>query len=149
MNLSPKERPDHHDAELVLRAYELRQDPVLRAARQALVLDWWPAAYDEVRAVAAADHPLNAPFRQVTSYWEMIYGMGEHGIVNAEYLVDASGGEAFLILAKFHPWLAECRRDFGPRFLRHVEWAATETDTGRQVFARVLTRVEQRRSGSK
>jgi hypothetical protein len=31
-----KERPDHHDAELVIRVYELRGEPVMRQSRDAI-----------------------------------------------------------------------------------------------------------------
>ena len=46
-----KEYPDHHDADLVLRAYELRRDSVLREARKAIVLDWWPKSLEDVKAL--------------------------------------------------------------------------------------------------
>ncbi len=142
-----KDYPDHHDADLVLRAYELRREPVLRDARKAMTVDWWPQSLDDLRAIANYDHPHNASFRQVTSYWELIYGMAKHGIVNPEYMADSSGGEAFIILAKVSPWLEEFRTTVsGPRFLRNTEWIATETQTGRELFGRVRDRVDQMRA---
>ena len=143
-----KEYPDHHDADLVLRAYELRREPVLREARKAIVLDWWPKSLEEVKALAAWEHPQNGYFRQVTSYWELVYGMARHGIVHAEYMADSAGGEGMILLAKVWPWLAEFRQPpgAGPRFLRNTEWIATETDTGREIFGRLKDRVAQMRA---
>lgn len=141
-----KDFPDHHDAELILRAYELRREPVLREARKTIMIDWWPTSASDLEALGAWDHPLNAAFRQVTSYWELVYGMARHGVVHSEYLVDASGGEAFIVLAKVHPWLAEFRQVAGPRFLRNTEWAATDTATGRELYGRLRDRVERLRA---
>lgn len=144
----PKDFPDHHDAELVLKAYELRREPLLRDARKAITMDWWPKSLDDLKAIANWDHPQNSSFRQVTSYWELVYGMARHGIVHAEYMADSAGGEAFIILAKVHPWLADFRaQTAGPRFLRNTEWMATDTPTGRELFARLQPRVEQLRAG--
>jgi hypothetical protein len=137
-----KDYPDHRDAELVLRAYELRRDPVMRESRRTIATEYWPRSLEEARAITRPDHPLNPAFRQVTSYWEMVYGMGRHGIVHPEYLVDASGGEGITIYAKIAPYLAEIRKA-SPRLLRYVEWAATETDAGRQILAGVQARVRQ------
>jgi hypothetical protein len=143
-----KDYPDHHDAELVLRAYELRREPVLRDARQFITVTWWPKSLDDLKAIAKWEHPDNSSFRQVTSYWELIYGMARHGIVDPEYLADSSGGEGFILLAKVHPWLAEFRSSVSSaRFLRNTEWIATETDTGREQFARLKERVDQMRAG--
>ena len=46
-----KPTPDHHDAELVLRVYDLRREPVMREARSAINGQFWPKSYDDVAAV--------------------------------------------------------------------------------------------------
>lgn len=143
-----KEYPDHHDADLVLRAYELRREPVLREARKAIVMNWWPKSLDDLKAIAVWDHPQNDSFRQVSSYWELVYGMARHGIVHSEYMADSAGGEGLILLAKVWPWLAEFRAGgIGPRFLRNTEWIATETESGRELFGRLKDRIEQMRAG--
>jgi hypothetical protein len=141
-----KDFPDHHDAELVLKTYELRRDPVLRESRKFITSDWWPKSLADVKAIGSFDHTQNAAFRQVAAYWELVYGLAKHGIVHAEYLADASGGEGFIFLAKVHPFLADYRQAGSPRFLRNTEWIATETETGREAFARLKDRVEQIRA---
>lgn len=141
-----KEYPDHHDADLVLRAYDLRREPVLREARKAIVMDWWPKTLEDLKAIVAWGHSQNDQFRQVTSYWELVYGMARHGIVHSEYMADSAGGEGLIILAKVWPWLAEFRSVTGPRLLRNTEWIATETETGRELFGRLKDRIEQMRA---
>jgi len=141
-----KDYPDHHDADLILRAYLLRREPVLREARKVMAVEWWPSSLEDLRAIAAWEHPLNAAFRQVTGYWELIYGMARHGIVHAEYMAESSGGEGLMVLAKLYPYLEEFRKISSPGFLRNTEWIATETDAGRELFGRLRAGVEQRRA---
>ena len=59
-----KEHPDHHDAELAFRAYEMRRETVMRDSRNAINRDFWPKSYADAVAVTKADHPLNAAWRQ-------------------------------------------------------------------------------------
>jgi len=138
-----KDSPDHHDAELVLRLYDLRREASLREARRYMVADFNPTSFEEVMAITKADHPGNVAYRQVTSYWEMAYGMARHGIVNPDYLVENTG-EGILIFAKFRPWLAEFRTAAGsPRILRNSEWIATGCDMGRTLAEVFGQRVEK------
>jgi hypothetical protein len=58
--------------------------------------------------VSNPDHPHNAHFRQVTTYWDMAAAMVLHGAVSAELFVDCNG-EGFFLLAKFAPILDEIR----------------------------------------
>jgi hypothetical protein len=138
-----KDAPDHHDAELILRLYELRREPIMRAARSNLSAEFWPASAEDILDITKPEHPQNTAFRQVTSYWEMAYGMARHGIVNPDYLVE-NAGEGLYLLAKVHPWLAEYRAGAYPTGFRNAEWIATQCAEGRAVFAMFRERVEKR-----
>jgi hypothetical protein len=104
------------DAEIILRLYELRREPVMREARAWVGGQFWPATVEEYTAVATnpAD-PHNAFLRQVLSYWEMAAAMVLHGAVSAELFVDCNG-EGFYLLAKFAPIL-EAIREKNPAFM--------------------------------
>jgi len=141
----PNESPDHHDADLVLRLYELRREAVLRSSRDALMREFWPKSIEEIQAVTSWEHPLNTAFRQVIGYWEIALGLGRHGIVHPEYLAETSGGEALIIYAKLAPFLDAIRETAGPRFLRNTEWLATETEVGREIYARLKPRIDAMR----
>lgn len=136
-----KEHPDHHDADLVLRLYELRRESVMRASRDAMNAKFWPRTFEDVLAVMAPDHPHNAAFRQVSSYWEMVYGMAKHGIVHAEYLVE-NNAEGLLLFAKVAPHLQRLRAERGPTIFQYAEWASRETAVGRQRLQMFSKRIE-------
>ena len=137
-----KDAPDHHDAELVLRLYEIRRESSLREARSMLAKQFLPGSLDEALAITKADHPGNQAWRQVGSYWEMAYGMARHGIVNPDYLVEFNG-EGLYLYAKIQPWLAEIRAASFPSAFTNAEWLATHSEAGAQVFTIFRSRVEK------
>ncbi len=134
------EIPDYHDADLVLKLYDLRREELLRRSREAVNQKFWPKGPDELLAIMRPDHELNTAFRQVAAYWEMVYGMARHGIVNAEFLME-NNGEGLFVFAKVQPWITELREASGPRAFANAEWIATRTEMGRQIFARTRARI--------
>ncbi len=140
--LMAKHTPDHHDAELVLKVYDLRREPVLRESRRAILREFWPKSFGDLEAVLKSDHPLNAPYRQVASYWEMVYSFVRHGIVHPEFWLETNG-EGLFLFAKVDPFLAQLRQVSGPVAFRNAEWVARESPEGRTVYARVQSRVAQ------
>ena len=141
-NAMIKDSPDHHDADMVLRLYELRREPVLRESRRYMAAEFWPRSADELLAILKADHPGNTAFRMVIGYWEMAYGLARHGIVNPDYLAENSG-EGLFLFAKVQPWLAELRAAGSPRTFRYTEWISTQCEEGREAFAYFRQRVEK------
>jgi hypothetical protein len=138
-----KEQADHHDADLVLRLYDLRRELVMRQSRDAINGQFWPRTYDDVLAVTKTDHHLNTPYRQVGSYWEMVYGMVRHGIVNPDYFLESTG-EGLYLYAKVAPYIEPLRRDApSPSAFRNAEYVATQTATGRRVFDIFAARVRK------
>src|SRR5258708_19610406 len=105
-----KEKPDYYDADIVLRLYEMRREEVMGESRRAINGQFWTKNYDDVAALTKPDHPMNAAFRQVSSYWEMVYGMAANGIVNAEYLME-SNGEGLYLYAKVLPYIEQYRKE--------------------------------------
>ena len=130
-----KEYPDHHDAELVLKLYELRREDVMRASRTLVISTFLPTSLEDVIAVTKGDHPLNAAFRQCTSYWEMTYAMARHG--------------GLLIFSRIEPWLAEYRAAVNPIAFRNAEWVATETEMGRLIAERFRKRMQAQLAAAK
>lgn len=137
-----KDHPDHHDAEIVLRLYDLRREAVMRESRDAINSQFWPRTFDDVLAVTRRDHELNRPFRQVSTFWEMAYGMVKHGIVNAEYFLE-SNGEGFFLFSKIQPYLEAYRREVSALAFRNAEWVAVQSPEGRAVFATIQARVKK------
>ena len=128
-----KERPDHADAEVALRVYDLRREPVMRQSRDTINGKFLPRNWDEFIAITKFDHPMNAAWRQVSTYWEMVYGIVKHGIVHPEYFME-SNGEGLLVFVRAEPHLAQLRKELNPLAFQNAEWVANNTDRGRKVL---------------
>jgi hypothetical protein len=135
-----KEHPDHLDADLILKIYDLRREPVMRESRAAINRDYWPRTAEEAIDVLRSDHPLNRAFRQTTGYWEMVYGMARHGVIHAEFLVE-NNGEGLFFFARAEPYLAQIRQTASARSFRNTEWVARETEMGRAMMESFRARV--------
>jgi hypothetical protein len=138
-----KDYPDHEDANLILRCYELRQEPVLRESRHTIVGRFQPRSFEELMETTKPDSPLNAPFRQVHTYWEMVYNFVRNGVVHAEFFVESNNGEGLYLFAKVHPFLDEYRKAVAPRAFFNAEWVATNTEIGQALFGRYQARVQK------
>lgn len=142
-----KMTPDHHDAELVLKVYDLRREATMRQSRTAILRQFWPKSYEDVKAVTSnPEHPLNAPLRQVGSFWEMVYGMVKHGIVHPGYFLE-SNGEGLFLFAKMDPYLAQYRKDGSPSSFKNAEWVARECPDGQRLYEGIRARVKKMAEG--
>ena len=128
--MSQDRNPGFEDANLILKLYEMRREDVMRKSRDAISFGFWPQTFDDVTAIMDFSHQDNAAWRQVVSYWEMVFGFGHNGIVEPEFLVENSG-EGVLLYMKVRAFLDRLRVD-SPTAFQHIEWAATQTDTGKQ-----------------
>ncbi len=136
-----KDMPDHHDAELVLKLYELRRETVMRESRAQVITQFHPKSFDDVLAITKGDHPINAAFRQVSTFWEMTYSMARHGAIHGEFMME-SCGEGLLLFSRIEPWLTEYRAQVSPVAFRNAEWVATNTETGRATAERFRKRMQ-------
>ena len=137
-----KDAPDHLDADLILKLYDLRREESLRAAREKLTSEFWPKNAKEAVAVTAHEHPLNRTYRQVSTYWEMVYRMARHGIIHGDFLVE-NNGEGLLLYAKVEPYLTEIRAATSPRSFQNAEWVAKEVPMGRTIAEHMQARVKK------
>jgi hypothetical protein len=138
----PQDYPDHHDADLVLRLYELRREAVMRESRASINAKFWPKTLDDMAEVFKPEHPLNAAYRQVGSYWEMVYSMARYGVINPDFLLESSG-EGIFFYARVHPFLQDIRAARGPRQFLSAEWITTNSKLGAELLAGALERVTQ------
>jgi hypothetical protein len=138
-----KHAPDHHDAELVLKIYDMRREPVMRQSRDAINRDFWPRDEKEALAILAPEHPLNTAWRQTTTYWEMVYGMAKHGVVHTEFLLE-SNGEGLFLFARVEPYLAALRAQTSPRVLKNAEWIAGSCDLAQAILTTFRGRIAKK-----
>lgn len=137
--MQTKDYPDHHDAEIIMKLYDLRREGVMREARAAVATRYRPQNSDEATAVLKQDHPLNNPIRQVVSYWEMVYGMMRWGILHVDFALESTG-EGLVLFAKMEPFLAEVRAQKTGVQLNNAEWVALHTEAGKKVMERLRPR---------
>lgn len=114
----------YDDANLILRLYELRREERMRAARKWYMEEFSPLTLDEFRAACPPRSGMNASFRQVSSYYEMVASFITSGVLNEE-LYFQSGGELFLAFIRVEPFLAELREAFkNPGMYKNLETVA-------------------------
>ena len=135
------------DAEIVLKFYELRREPVLRQARAWMTGEFWPNTPEDFFAVAQNPRdPHNAFFRQVTTYWEMAAAMVLHGAVSVELFVDCNA-EGFFLLAKF-AHILEAIREKMPTFLNKTSELVNRFPAAAARYEMTLKNVAARRQAS-
>ena len=106
-------------AELLLSLYESRREPALRASR-----DWWVMKFHPTSAKAVLRiwvSSESAPYRMVTTYWEMAASFVTLGAVDAQ-MFHAANTEHLAVYSKLRPYLAEIRQLASyPDYLQHLE----------------------------
>ena len=137
------------EADLVVRLFELRREPVMRQARN-WFMQFQPKTVDDVLAVANAyGTQENAYFRQITSFWETLVTLPLHQAVNRDLFVEWNG-EFIFVYAKFYPFLAELREKMGnPGFLQRCEQLIAEIPGMKDNVQAMIKRMAQMAAGRK
>jgi hypothetical protein len=136
-----------HDAQLILKLYDLRREAEMRKARHWFTVEFWPQSADDFLKVANAfPSQENAWMRQVGGYWDMAASLVLHGALNEElFLQPGVSGEMFFIFAKIHPFLKEIREKMNnPDAFANIEKIATGSKTARKRLERVSKNVQNR-----
>lgn len=124
-------RPSYDDANLLLKLYDLRREPVMREARTFCVQFMPQSADDILKIMRTWGSKEGAYIRQVSGYWSMVASMVNHGVLN-ESLVYENCAEMYLLYAKFKPFLATVREEMGtPDFLKNIEKLVEASAEGR------------------
>lgn len=123
--------PNHHDAEIVLRLFDLRREAKLREAR-----GWMGSFYpDSAKELSDAYLSSDNYLRMVAGYWDIATSLVNLGVVHRALFVEA-GGEAFFLWAKIGEYVPGFREMTGNRgFLANVERFVNETPGGRERVA--------------
>lgn len=106
-------------AQLILKLYELRREPVMREARTWFVREFHPETIEDMKAALASEH--NPKIRMVVGYWDMAASLVTHGAIDRQMFLDANG-EIYATFSKIHPLLSQIREIAPmPGFARHLE----------------------------
>jgi hypothetical protein len=102
----------------ILKLYELRREKKLRKARMWFASQHFRSAQDLVEAGRGKD---NAYFRMVTSYWNMVAALVNHGGIDAAMFHDANNEHVF-VWGKLEPFMEEFRAAVRqPTYLVHLQ----------------------------
>jgi hypothetical protein len=113
--------------QLIVKLYELRREPELRAARAWYAAEFDPQSAQEIAALMRSGFHESAKYRMVTTYWEMAAALVNHSALD-EALFQAANTEHIAVLAKLEPFLADLRQLFRePTYLQELEQLVLRT----------------------
>lgn len=127
------------EADLILKLYELRREPIMREARS-----WFatfnPKSIDDITDVLTSDK--SGYYRMVTSYWDMAASLVNNGAIDAQMFNDANGEHVF-IYAKVEPFLADIRAQGNRQFLVQLEKLVKEMPNIEERLKYVRERIQK------
>ncbi|GAA3769585.1 DUF4760 domain-containing protein [Terriglobus aquaticus] len=128
------------DAELILKLYEMRREPVMRDARKFVVMDFNPKSEADLLAVQRGmGSQENAWWRQTVTYWEMASTLCLHGALDAELYFDANM-EVIAVYTKFYELYKQATGvDFMPqtaKLIAKTESAQKRVENRKKAIAR-------------
>jgi hypothetical protein len=130
-------------AGLLLKLYELRTEPKLRQARAWFSFEFHPETTQDVLRTWLGPGHESAPYRMVTTYWDMAAALVTEGAIPPT-MFNAANTEHFGLYAKLRPFLADVRATTKyPDYLLHIEKVVkTEGDPESRIslFARYMER---------
>jgi hypothetical protein len=119
-----REHADHHDAELLLRLYDMRREEKLRVARAWFAREFQAESVEEFARKCPPGSEANAFFRMVVSYWEMAASIVNNGLIKQEFFFESTG-EFFGVWEKVKPTIQATRENFkNPHLWKNLETLA-------------------------
>lgn len=116
-----REHPDHHDAELLLRLYDLRREEKLRQAREWFIGKFQASTLEEMLQKYPPGSQENAYQRMVASYWDMAASIVGHGLINEEFFFENTA-EFWIAWQKLKPLAPAARQAFkNPFYWKQLE----------------------------
>jgi len=129
----------HEDADLILRLYDLRREPVMREARNWFFSFNPTTAADYMEAIMG---PQSGYLRMVISYWDMAASLVNNGAIDEQLFNDANGEHIF-IFAKIEPILDELRQQWNqPEMLKHYEALIRRIPNNKETLAGIRERIK-------
>ena len=127
------------DADLILKLYDLRREPVMREAR-----NWFfsfnPTTVAEYMDAMMGEH--SGHLRMVISYWDMAASLVNNGAIDEQMFNDANGEHLF-IFAKIEPILEELRQQWNqPDILKHFETVVRRIPDNKEKLAAIRERIK-------
>ena len=144
-----KKRTSVAEAELLLKLYDLRREPVMRQARGYVGGAFMPQSVDEFVEIVSKGGQETAFVLQVYGYWDMVSALVLHGTLS-ESLVYDTCQEMYFQYAKIAPYLREFREKMNlPEFMDSLQQVIDSSVKGRKRIATMRKNMERmRKSGA-
>lgn len=130
-------------ANVFLKLYEIRTEPELRRARAWFSFEFHPTSARDVLSTWLGPGHTSAPYRMVTTYWDMAASLVVAGAIPAE-MFNEGNTEHFAVFAKMQPFLAEVRAATNyPDYLINLERVIEmkpQSEERVAIFERYMTR---------
>ncbi len=119
-------------AELLVKLYDLRREPVMRSARSYVGGgEFLPRSFEDFFSIMSARDQKTSYVLQVYGYWEMVASMILHGALG-ERLVYDSCPEMYFQFAKIRHYIDEFRRRTSlPELFQNLQKVTEGSDEGR------------------
>ena len=125
----------YESADLLLKLYDLRREPVMRKARAWFREGFRPGSAAEILTIYKGKN--SAPYRMVTTYWNMAAALVLHGAIDEQMFADTNG-EHLMVYRRLRPFLAELRTELGnPGYLQNLERLIMQMPDAEARLARV------------
>lgn len=144
------QQPDHYDADLLLRLYDLRREEKLRRAREWFATEFQADSLEDLQKRFPIGTEENTYFRMVISYWEMAASLLNHGLIHEDLFFE-NNGEFWAVWARIEKFVPEIRKtwknptayknleDASRKYEKWVEKRAPEALAFRREFLQKLT----------
>lgn len=116
-------------AELMLRLFEMRREPEMRRARQYVMHEFKPTTWEEVHYLSGEEG--DRWFRMATSYWEIVAGMVNRGLIDEDLFFDTQG-EGLFVWLRVKDVVPEGRKHVRPTWLWNLEQMAIRQQAWRE-----------------
>src|SRR6267143_539393 len=127
------------DANLILKLYDLRREPVMREARN------WFFTFNPTSAAEYMETlmgPQGVYARMVISYWDMAASLVNNGAIDEQMFNDANGEHLF-VFAKIEPILEELRTQWQqPDMLKNYEAIIRRVPENKEKLAAIRERIK-------
>lgn len=128
------------EADLILKLYDLRREPVMREARN------WFATFNPQKPedfLEVLTSEKSGLYRMVISYWDMACSLVINGAIDAQMFNDANGEHIF-VYAKMEPFIPMLREQMqSPQFLGSLEKVVKALPDSEKRVAAVRERIKK------
>ena len=126
----------YEEVNLMLRLYDMRREPRLRQARAWFTDHFHPATPEEMTQKYPHGSEEYTFIRMVISYWEMVAGIVNRGLINDELFFE-SNGEIWVVWDRMRAivptWRAACKH---PSLFSQIENTCKRMEAWREKNAR-------------